>query len=192
MHSYWHCVLCSWMSKHIFCAAVFYHFRPCNLRNLSLTGAWTPKHTWRPHTQSGQGRTIAPPLTVGPTVGINIPVECKCSCSQLYPHQVKEENLKLKSENGVLGQYIENLMQVRTQWAKYCIQIFKISVCGSKNCTVEDCGAGEPVARDFFWSIICQTCAFHRLAMYSRQSAPSQGGKNTKTLMTSQKQYLCP
>ena len=28
-------------------------------------------------------------------------------------HQVKEENLKLKSENGVLGQYIENLMQVQ-------------------------------------------------------------------------------
>jgi hypothetical protein len=26
--------------------------------------------------------------------------------------QVKEENLKLKSENSVLGQYIENLMQV--------------------------------------------------------------------------------
>ena len=31
----------------------------------------------------------------------------------LNPHQVKEENLKLKSENGVLGQYIENLMQVQ-------------------------------------------------------------------------------
>ena len=70
------------------------------------------------------------------------------------------------------------------------VQIFKISVCGSKNCTVEDCGAGEPVARDFFWSIICQTCAFHRLAMYSRQSAPSQEGKNTKTLMTSQKKTI--
>ena len=27
-------------------------------------------------------------------------------------NKVKEENLKLKSENGVLGQYIENLMQV--------------------------------------------------------------------------------
>jgi Short coiled-coil protein len=27
--------------------------------------------------------------------------------------QVKEENLKLKSENSVLGQYIENLMQVK-------------------------------------------------------------------------------
>ena len=63
-------------------------------------------------------------------MGINIPVECKCSCSQLYPHQVKEENLKLKSENGVLGQYIENLMQVRThsQCAKYCIGLeFKFS-----------------------------------------------------------------
>ena len=29
--------------------------------------------------------------------------------------RVKEENLKLKSENTVLGQYIENLMQVRTK-----------------------------------------------------------------------------
>ena len=65
-------------------------------------------------------------------MGINIPVECKCSCSQLYPHQVKEENLKLKSENGVLGQYIENLMQVRTQCAKYCIGLeFKFSKCPS-------------------------------------------------------------
>ena len=32
--------------------------------------------------------------------------------NDICSNKVKEENLKLKSENGVLGQYIENLMQV--------------------------------------------------------------------------------
>ena len=34
--------------------------------------------------------------------------------NDICSNKVKEENLKLKSENGVLGQYIENLMQVQS------------------------------------------------------------------------------
>ena len=35
--------------------------------------------------------------------------------------KVKEENLKLKSENTVLGQYIENLMQVLYK-GNFCVK----------------------------------------------------------------------
>ena len=70
--------------------------------------------------------------------------------------------MKLKSENGVLGQYIENLMQVQEGKCKDTLVWTLITTYhgvydGQEDCTV--------------------ICAFYRPVMCSKQSAQSPGGK---------------